>query len=816
MKAVAAISWVLAAAVGASVWGAPPVKTTPTYVIESSTMRLEVSGTYGYKVIEKATGNVLVSENQTVFSIGSTAYTASAISNVTIGTVGGVSTLQGTLALGKNVTAQVNFAFQSPDNLQVTLKSTSGTPVAISERFADAGERYYGVWENALPTNLDNRGVSAGYDGKEVLGTSTKDVFGSSARAPFYVTNKNYGVYTNTEAQGSYAFGVSGNTSMKFNAPTLQYNILHGTAPKDILAAHNAVAGPAYMPPDWAFSTIFWRDDFHQLPGQNPAITHAQQLVMDDAGKLQAAHIHAGAMWLDRPYGTGSATQDSNVAGWGNMDFDGSFPNASQMVQELQAGGINLMLWAANKANNTLKTEGAAKGYLFTGYSSSPAIDLRNGAAYQWLEGKLGQLDGAALLADGTTGIKGYKLDRGGEGEMPDAVINAETTLFQKLAYENMVAENGNDFFSFARNINGSGRQYAAVWSGDPKTTWLGFQTSIKNGIRSGLINMPMWGSDTGGYSGSAPSEELFQRWVAFSAMSPMMEIVQGPGRNIFYDFSPGALATTKKFTDLHQDLIPYTRSSLATALATGTPIMRALFLEFPNDVKAGDIGDEYLYGPNLLVAPVTTAGATGRSVYLPVQASGGRWLDYNNRRTVYAGGVTISAAAAVDVLPLYVREGAIVPRGDIVQGNNQWTAGWKPTLRVEMYPSSNFASSFDYYTGTGTVRLSARPVAGGLEVAGGDLGASGTLEIYLTMPSSVFLNGTTALALGTDYTYDSVNDLLTMALPTGAWTVDFNGSQSIFGLSGGVGSALAAVPEPGTLGLLGVMAGLLVVRRRR
>jgi hypothetical protein len=83
-------------------------------------------------------------------------------------------------------------------------------------------------------------------------------------------------------------------------------------------------------------------------------------------------------------------------------------------------------------------------------------------------------------------------------------------------------------------------------------------------------------------------------------------------------------------------------------------------------------------------------------------------------------------------------------------------------------------------------------------------------------MPSSVFLNGTTALALGTDYTYDSVNDLLTMALPTGAWTVDFNGSQSIFGLSGGVGSALAAVPEPGTLGLLGVMAGLLVVRRRR
>lgn len=804
----------LALAVVSVSWGAKPTQPpSSNYVLESDTLRLEVSGTYGYRLIEKATSAVLLTQNQTTFTVGNTTAAATKISGVSIGTVAGVPTLTGKLTLDRKNTAEVSFSFQSADNLQVTLRGTSGTPLAIGERFADTGERYYGVWENALPTALDNRGISAGYDGKET--TTTREVFAASARAPFYVTNKNYGIYTNTEAAGSYTFAQSGNTSFKFNGPTLQYNILHGTTPKAILAQHNTVAGPAFMPPDWAFSTIFWRDDFHQLPSANPSITNAQGLILDDAAKLRAAQIHAGAMWIDRPYGTGSATQNANVAGWGNMDFDASFPDPSAMAQTLHDGGINLMLWIANKANNQLKTEGAANGYLFNVTNSAPGIDLRNAGAYDWLGDKLDVLNHAALV-DGDAGIKGYKIDRGGEGEIPEALINAETTLLQKLAFERLQAEHGSDFFSFSRNINGEGRRYAAVWSGDPQKTWGGFQSTIKNGLRSGIINFPMWGSDTGGYAGTTPfSQELFSRWIAFSAFSPMMEIIQGPGRNIFYDFSAQTFGITKKYTDLHHDLIPYTRSSLATALLNGTPIMRAMFLEFPGQAAVADTWDQYMYGPNILVAPVTAQGATSRTVYLPALAGGGKWLDYNDRKTVHAGGQAITAAAAIDVIPMFVREGAIIPRGDIVKGNNQWAADWRASLRIEVFPSSRFASSFDYYTGAGIATISATPLANGFEITAGDLLLAGVFDVYLTEPSEVWLNEDLLLA-GIGYTFDDVNNLLRVPFDLGPLTLSILGSESIFG-TGSSFAGMAAVPEPATAGIVGLaMAGLLMRRRRR
>jgi alpha-glucosidase (family GH31 glycosyl hydrolase) len=752
---------------------------------------------------------VLLNQNQTSFTIGASTFTASSISNVAV--VG--NTLTGTLALNKRTTANVAFTFVSADNLQVTLTSNSGVPTSISERFGDAtGQRYYGVWENALPTALDNRGVTSAYSGKEVVGVTTKDVFAASARAPFYFTNKNYGVYTNTQAQGTYTFGINGNTSFKFDAPTLQYNILHGKSPKEIIAQHNSVAGPAFMPPTWAFDTIFWRNDAHQLPS-NSGIVNAQQLILDDAAKLAANRIHAGAMWVDRPYGTG--TGDSNVAGWGNMDFDASFPNASQMTQSIEAAGMHLMLWAANKANLSLKAEAASLGYLLPSTSASPGINLSDPAAYAWFNSKIKQLNSAALLADGSSGISGYKIDRGGEGEIPEALINTQTTLLQKLLFDNQQEENPGDFFNFTRNINDQGRQYAAVWSGDPKTTWLGFQTSIKNGLRSGLLNFPMWGSDTGGYAGT-PTQELFSRWIAFSAYSPMMEIIQGPGRNIFYDFSPDTLATTVKYTDLHHDLIPYTRSLLATALQNGTPIMRPMFLEFPKDsnVAVADMWDQYMYGPQILVAPITTAGAISRSVYLP---SGTRWMDYNNRSTIYAGGQTITVSAPTSILPTFVREGAIIPRGDIVKTNNTWSTDWTASLRIEVFPSSAFASSFDYYNGSEMVTIAVTPFSDGFQiVTSGDLLLPGQFDLYLTEPTAVFLNGV-ELFPGEGYSYDPAADLLSVAFAGGSsLLLDIYGSESLFGTVTSASFGATSIPEPASLGILSFAAGVLVRRRRK
>ena len=110
---------------------------------------------------------------------------------------------------------------------------------------------------------------------------------------------------------------------------------------------------------------------------------------------------------------------------------------------------------------------------------------------------------------------------------------------------------------------------------------------------------------------------------------------------------------------------------------------------------------DEYTLGDAILVAPVLTAGATNRSVYLPQ----GVWIDYHDRKTRYTGPTTITVPTPLDMLPRYVRGGSIVPRGDILQSNNNWTPDWAPALRIEFYPVAGSQSRFDYYNGSSSFR---------------------------------------------------------------------------------------------------------------
>ncbi len=144
-----------------------------------------------------------------------------------------------------------------------------------------------------------------------------------------------------------------------------------------------------------------------------------------------------------------------------------------------------------------------------------------------------------------------------------------------------------------------------------------------------------MWGSDTGGYFAPPSADnELLARWLEFSAFSPMMEVILGPKRTLWDDYSPEVVGIAQKYVAAHHDLIPYTRSAMYQATQDGMPIMRALVLAYPDDARLTDMWDEYLYGDSLLVAPVTTAQTTEREVYLPA----GKWMNYHDKQTVYAG----------------------------------------------------------------------------------------------------------------------------------------------------------------------------------
>lgn len=187
-----------------------------------------------------------------------------------------------------------------------------------------------------------------------------------------------------------------------------------------------------------------------------------------------------------------------------------------------------------------------------------------------------------------------------------------------------------------------------------------------------------------------------------------------------------------KETANLHHDLLPYIRSYAFEANQTGLPIIRALFLESPGDVHTYTTTDEYFFGSEFLVAPIVTSGGV-RAIYFP---QGTTYLEYSNKTSVHAGGTNTTVALDVHYVPVYVKAGAIIPRGDVFQGNNKWTSNWAPNLNIEVFPSYDVpSSSFTYYnsvTNQGVeLCLSTNAANQSVTITYGDLGVPGQITVY-------------------------------------------------------------------------------------
>ncbi len=742
-------------------------------ILESNVLRLEVStNPYSFKIIEKATSEIFLSQSRTTFKLPDDTYTAVSAYYVTETP----STIDADLLLThneKSTTGHVKFSLQGPGLIRVHLTCEEQEPSNIKEEFNDYGEHYYGIWEYPQGGNIDNRGAD-----RDLLGFgNTPHTNYANARAPFYVTSDKYGIYAKSLAKGHYTVAVNSKTSFDFDEGSLEYYVIYGPSYEEIFSTYNQLAGPARMPPDWAFDSIWWRDDDHR--DIYPQATHrdiiedrqidsAQDNVEATANYLQYYRIPASAIWIDRPFTSGTW-------GWGNMDFnpaDDWFPESQAMIKYLDARGYKLLLWITNRCENQLLTEGKAAGYLFTG--NRPAADVRRPETYDWFKDKLD--------AFVNMGVKGYKIDRGHEGEQPDSAENEVVYLFRELAAKGQAEQNGDDFLIHARNCYDMNRKHVSVWNGDTKSDFGGLAVSIKNGLQCGAINYPHYGSDTGGYQSDHPSKELFARWLQFSTYCTMMEILIDTDRTVWYDEDfehdedPNLIDIARRQCRDHHDLIPYTKSCMFAAHQGGMPVMRQLIFAFPDDDNLYDMWDEYLYGPEILVAPVVTSGATSRDVYLPK----GKWLDYNDKSTVYTGAQTITTSTPLNVIPIFVRAGAIIPRGDILHSNNNWTPDWEPYLRIEFFPCENIDNTFDYYTGSEVQEIQCSMTEDGVvNIQFGPLGHNGNLEIYCRDYKTLKSNGRT-LNQDTDFTYNPVKMIINIPFE-GVTKIEITGVTSIF-----------------------------------
>jgi alpha-glucosidase/alpha-D-xyloside xylohydrolase len=275
--------------------------------------------------------------------------------------------------------------------------------------------------------------------------------------------------------------------------------------------------------------------------------------------------------------------------------------------------------------------------------------------------------------------------------------------------------------FALHRNGYAGMQRYASfLWSGDVYSTWETLKIQVPIGINTSLTGIPYWGTDIGGFVPTKEfTAELYLRWFQFGAFCTLfrshgrtwkLRLPWGwntgdPGPVEINNYNGAAIPDPsqlhnaqvepicRKYLELRYRLLPYLYSAVRECSTTGMPVMRALWLHYPDDARAAACGDQYLFGKNLLVAPVVEKGATTRQVYLPR----GSWYDFWTGEPIQ-GGREISRDVSLDIMPLYVRAGSILPLGPIKQYTTERV---DQPLSVSIYPGTD--GSFLLYEDDGT-----------------------------------------------------------------------------------------------------------------
>lgn len=623
-----------------------------------------------------------------------------------------------TVDAGDDAPAAVTLRFVTSRTLAVEIEPANPeTVTALGDRFrSPAKELIYGLTERLRDSALGPIGVPVedaapvevgSLDRKgEVVEMVVRPTF--SLYAPFFQSSLGYGLAVHGTTFGAFDVGATdpGVVSFRFETGTtpesrrLAYDLFAGPDHATILDEYTARTGRPLVPPDWAFLHWRWRGELR--PGREATLDGmpVNGDVAEDVVMYETYGIPPGVYLFDRPVLVGE-TYDL-FSGFDRFEWDETrLPNPAHMLDALTSRGYRLMMWSAawtcgvDDGDNGIEAE--MLGFIAPGPGGDPLcgefgrnsfiLDVTNPDARAWFRAKL-----AAFLA--TWNIRGIKLDRGEEhiaSEVTDVWADGRTGHEVRNDYPRLQAElhagalsdafPDGDAFVVTRSAYTGTAPNAVFWGGDiPGSETFGFGRGTDLGLRSAIIaqqraafmGMPIWGSDTGGYyefrdgvlddGRVVLGREVFARWLEFSCFSGLMEI-GGTGNHAPWDMptDPAVddelIAIYRKYTTLRQTLQPYVVAVAAEA-ATGMPIVRPLVFEDPKDKRLRDRWDEYLFGPDLLVAPVWRSGDRTREVYLPR----GRWRSYWDPAETYRGRRTITVDVPLDEIPVFVREGAEVP----------------------------------------------------------------------------------------------------------------------------------------------------------
>ncbi len=473
------------------------------------------------------------------------------------------------------------------------------------------------------------------------------------------------------------------------SAPTTIY-VMNLDKPSDAFAEYTTLVGHAVMPPKWVMG---YMQSHRSLEGPDEVLGVAKKL-RDDKIPCDAV-IYLGT-------GYTIATQGNlPLGGWnmlnGRLDFNPAiFDKPQEMIDKLHGFDLKIVLHKTN-------APAGLHGSLYD--ENVPPNDMTHAANY-WGKPARGRdwADTETHTSLMKMGIDAWWPDDG--DELPIENRLSRIALYSAGPLKDRPNERP---WSLDRNgYSGVAKYGGWNWSGDVASTWATLQAHVPDGVQFSLSLSPWWGTDIGGFQGSREySGELYTRWFEFAAFTPLF---RSHGRNWRFhtpwgwdqgppdaklneggmpgpasDFHNAAVEPAcQKADDLRYQLLPYNYTITREACDTGMPPMRALLLAYPTDPVAAPLGDEYLWGPDILVAPVIERGATARHLYLPV----GDWYDFNTGETM-AGGKWVDKPVTLETIPLYVKAGAIVPMDPV----RQYTAEkvTEPTT-LHVYPGADGA----------------------------------------------------------------------------------------------------------------------------
>lgn len=497
----------------------------------------------------------------------------------------------------------------------------------------------------------------------------------SQASVPFYISSIGYGFLWNNPSVGEVFFGKNVTQWTAEVTKQLDYWITAGDTPAQIEEAYAAVTGTVPMMPEYGLG--FWQCKLRY---------YNQEEVLKIAREYKRRNIPLDVLVIDYYH-------------WprcGDWRFDEEyFPSPQEMVRELHEMGIETMvsIWPQVDWRSENYEEMKQKGLLVKSnngvdiqmvfHGNNVFMDATNPRtrAYVWNKIKQNYVDlgihtfwlDAAEPEYTAYDFEQYRYQAGPVAE----VGNIYPREFARLFYEGQKAIGQEKIVNLIRCAwAGSQRYGALVWSGDVMSTYEDFRKQICAGIHMGIAGIPWWTTDIGGFIGGEPENpqfrELLVRWFQFGTFCPVMrlhgsrvphkQIINRAGEvrevtgadNEIWSFGEENYPILVKFIQIREQMRDYTRSLMEEAHKNGSPVMRALFYEFPEDEKCWDISDAYMYGPDILVAPICYEGETSRSVYLPKGAS---WT-HANTGNVYEGGRMYEIAAPIDTLPVFLREG--------------------------------------------------------------------------------------------------------------------------------------------------------------